>query len=65
MSVYAILNDCPFYKSNKLWVVAKKQKMQKIIKNICLVLKKHIYLPLNLYLANGLRLYSILDYYRI
>ncbi len=29
MSVYAILNDCPFYKSNKLWVVAKKQKKQK------------------------------------
>lgn len=29
MSVYAILNDCLFYKSNKLWVVAKKQKMQK------------------------------------
>lgn len=65
MSVYAILNDCPFDKRNKLWLVAKKQKMQKIIKNICLVLKKHIYLPLNLYLANGLRLYSILDYYRI
>lgn len=29
MSVYAILNDCPFDKRNKLWLVAKKQKKQK------------------------------------
>lgn len=29
MSVYAILNDCPFYKRNKLWWVAKKQKSKK------------------------------------
>jgi hypothetical protein len=65
MSVYAILNDCPFDKRNKLWWWQKNKKSKKIIKNICLVLKKHIYLPLNLYLANGLRLYSILDYFRI
>ena len=35
----------------------KLDKCKKIIKNICLVLKKHIYLPLNLYLANGLHPY--------
>lgn len=57
MSVYAILNDCPFDKRNKLWWWQKNKKCKKIIKNICLVLKKHIYLPLNLYLANGLHPY--------
>lgn len=51
MLFYAILNECRFCIMQYVAVVAKKQKIKKTIKFICEILKKHIYLPFNLYHA--------------